>query len=844
MWSRSRSWFAALLFLSGFAWFPPAPMAAAETHWDYVEIGVAGETVVSDDGTYCKYPTDFPITAGAEVRLRTEVGGEASVATLSSVIAETYNPGSKGPGDACALWAQVDAVPMSDVYLIEIGASPGRQTDSSISELVVLVEFWTRNFSQDVEADGRPTCAPNADNAARPGQEVRFDPAPLGDATPVLRGIPGVPSGTACKVTIAQSLPPTDGVALTIGEISATGSGQAGTKAAVWDDVLIGVSGGYMVGPFAAYGPTCVPPDDAPLSIGTDVRIRSSAGGTPAFGTLDGLVEEFYGVGKKRAGDPCVLWTRFADIAMSDGYLIEIGASPAGNNVSSSVDELAFFALFRTSEFTAIVSPDGTTTCEPTTDNAAMPGARYKSDPARLGSVEPISIAETFGSSCRVTFAGQFPSTDGIAIAIGDMALPTERAAIDPEHVWDTLEVGVGGSLTVNQNGTSCEVPDGYPIAANSEVRIWTTEESGPRIFHLSDTATITTESGPKSPGDRCTLFLSVQDVPMSDGYRIEIGDEPNSSAESAFAGEVVAYVNFWTSDYTPRTMPDGATTCTANADTVPRPGYSFRTNVPGRALVGGGAPFVVGQVFAPDCRLSVGAVFAPATGYAFAIGDMHLRKFTPGAPTAAWSVVEVGLAGETVVGSDGRTCVTPSGFPMGPGTEVRLRLEADGEAARAFASDDIAEFYNEAAMSPGDECALWARFRDVPLSDGYLVEIGPAPDGHAGPASLRDMFVIVEFWTFEFDVRTQPNGEEACEATTANGAEPDGHFLTSPAPRGRGGPPITGVVLGRECRVGLITLLPPADAYAVAVGNVPLPDMAHAGPMLFAPQEGTERSS
>lgn len=231
---------------------------AAGPTWEYVSIGVAGgtgdsvDTVVSDDGTYCQYPTDFPIKANAEVRLRTEMGGVPTILPLNNVIAETYPEGERLPGDACSIWARFFDVRMSDGYLIEIGPdSRGDAATSSMTEMAVFVNFWALDFTEKLEPDGRSTCDAATANGMKSGASFQTNVAGQslsGVAAPV---IVGQASTTVCKVSLHSVFPPADKYAIAIGSISL----PRGTTQAAIDSLPAGEESAQSVPPAPTTGP-------------------------------------------------------------------------------------------------------------------------------------------------------------------------------------------------------------------------------------------------------------------------------------------------------------------------------------------------------------------------------------------------------------------------------------------------------------------------------------------------------------------------------------------------------------------------------------------------------------
>lgn len=203
-----------LLMLLGLGSMTSAQVLAADPNWVYVEVGVGMGMTVSTDGTYCQYPTNFPIKAGTEVQLRTESSDEPVVAALNSLIAETYNEDEKSPGDGCAIWAKFDDVEMSDGYLVEIVSA---ETTSApyTEDMAVVLNFWTSDFTTSFAPDGGQACEPEAPTAMRPGGSFQTEPAGEPFVDPPIRG---AVSGTACRVTLVVIIPGSGDVAVAIGD--------------------------------------------------------------------------------------------------------------------------------------------------------------------------------------------------------------------------------------------------------------------------------------------------------------------------------------------------------------------------------------------------------------------------------------------------------------------------------------------------------------------------------------------------------------------------------------------------------------------------------------------------
>lgn len=205
----------------GLALTHPAPVRAADPTWASVSVGVTNTAsdsfLVSDDGLYCKYPTDFPIKAGSDVTLTAAPNDEPVVDTLNSLIAETYTEGDRSLEDGCAIWAEFDSVPMSESYVIEISADATDDAADSATytgDMVVVLMFWTREFETSIGPDGGPACAPTASTAMRPGGTFQTEPngEPVNDPAIVGEVIDDV-----CRVSLILLALPSAEITVAIG---------------------------------------------------------------------------------------------------------------------------------------------------------------------------------------------------------------------------------------------------------------------------------------------------------------------------------------------------------------------------------------------------------------------------------------------------------------------------------------------------------------------------------------------------------------------------------------------------------------------------------------------------
>ncbi len=206
----------------GLAQAHPAPVRAADPTWASVSVGVTNTAsdsfLVSDDGLYCQYPTDFPLKAGSDVTLTAALTDEPAVDTLNSLIAETYQEGDPSLDDGCAIWAEFASVPMSPSYVIEISADPtDAATDRATytGDMVVVLMFWTREFETGIGPDGGPACAPTAASAMRPGGAFQTEPQgePVNDPA-----IVGDVIGDVCRVSLILLVPPSAEITVALGD--------------------------------------------------------------------------------------------------------------------------------------------------------------------------------------------------------------------------------------------------------------------------------------------------------------------------------------------------------------------------------------------------------------------------------------------------------------------------------------------------------------------------------------------------------------------------------------------------------------------------------------------------
>ena len=124
-------------------------------------------------------------------------------------------------------------------------------------------------------------------------------------------------------------------------------------------------------------------------------------------------------------------------------------------------------------------------------------------------------------------------------------------------------------------------------------------------------------------------------------------------------------------------------------------------------------------------------------------------------ADDSAWELILIsigdrdGLSG--IVGDDGETCTYRPNFPIKDGTEVRLSYRSgDGVRSATAASEPMRE-----AKTPGEACSVIYRFREVPVSNGYLVEFAATPPGPGSAEPADDLWFVMSIYTWSGDFAT-----------------------------------------------------------------------------------------
>lgn len=228
--------------------------------------------------------------------------------------------------------------------------------------------------------------------------------------------------------------------------------------------------------------------------------------------------------------------------------------------------------------------------------------------------------------------------------------------------------------------------------------------------------------------------------------------------------------------------------------------------------------------------KLHVGCVLAIAFASAFPLaatpwGIRAAPRLQQDAGSA-WRDVHIMVASDvTYVRTDGKRCETSNGvFRISPGSVVRLAVDGLEETFTASLSDSPLEPDPAGLQAPGARCDLWATFHNVPIADGYQIDIAPAAGSDVGTAKSQAGVGMLA-WTDEFTAGELVDGKQMCETHAATVALPamgsllDGACLTNAFSMFSSSPPYH-VVLGT---MSSSVAQPPPAAASEATNPAPI---------------------